>query len=113
MQVKTTNPSRRSTLIEVNVRWLRQALPLLDRLDDRAYSTTSRSFAPHRAGARLRHVLEFYRCFLDGLEWSHVDYDFRRREMALENSPEAASAAIRSIIQSLESSNELRGPLSD
>jgi hypothetical protein len=34
MQAKTTIPSRQPTLIEANVRWLRQALQLLDRLDD-------------------------------------------------------------------------------
>jgi hypothetical protein len=108
MQAKTTIPSRQSTLIEVNVRWLRQALQLLDRLDDEVYSTTPRGFAPHRAGAHLRHILEFYRCFLEGLWTSHIDYDSRRRDEAIENSRDAASAAIKSIIRSLETSNELR-----
>lgn len=108
MQEKTTISSRQSTLIERNVRWLRQALRLLDRLDDAAYSTTPRGFAPHRAGAHLRHVLEFYQCFLEGLERSHIDYDTRRRDEAIEYSRDAASAAIRSIIRSLETCQELR-----
>src|SRR5437588_542470 len=51
MQAKTTVISRQSILIEMNVRWLRQALRLLDRLDNAAYSTTPRGLAPHRAGA--------------------------------------------------------------
>lgn len=108
MEAKTTIPSRQSTLIEVNVRWLRQALQLLDRLDDAAYSTTPRGFAPHRAGAHLRHILEFYRCFLEGLESAHIDYDARRRDEAIEYSRAAASAAIQSIIRSLETRQELR-----
>ena len=108
MEAKTTIPSRQSTLIEVNVRWLRQALRLLDRLDDAAYLTAPRGFAPHRAGAHLRHILEFYRCFLEGLDSSHIDYDSRRRDQTIENSRDAASAAIRSIVRSLETSRELR-----
>ena len=112
MEAKTTDASRQSTLIatliEVNVRWLRQALQLLGRLDDAAYATTPRGFAPHRAGAHLRHILEFYRCFLEGLESSHIDYDARRRDEAIEHSRDVASAAIRSIIRSLETRQELR-----
>ena len=112
MEAKTTISSRQSTqiatLIEANVRWLGQALQLLERLDDAAYSTTPRGFAPHRAGAHLRHILEFYRCFLEGLERSHIDYDARRRDEAIEYSRDAASAATQSIIRSLETRHELR-----
>ncbi|HEY2018492.1 MAG TPA: hypothetical protein VGH38_33530 [Bryobacteraceae bacterium] len=109
MQAKVTPPSRQSVLIDINVRWLRQALRLVERLDDDAYSTTPRGFAPHRAGAHLRHILEFYQCFLEGLEYSHIDYDARRRDEAIEHRREAASAAIRQIIRTLETSRELRG----
>ena len=108
MQAKTTIPSCQSALIETNVRWLRQVLQLLDRLSDAAYSTTPRGFAPHRAGAHLRHILEFYQCFLEGLEGFHIDYDARRRDEAIECSREAAAAAIRLIIGSLETCHGLR-----
>ena len=107
MQAITTTPSRQSALIEINVRWLRQALRLVGSLADTAYSTTPRGLAPHRAGAHLRHILEFYRCFLEGLECSHIDYDARRRDEAIEHSREAASAAIRSIIRALATSRDL------
>src|SRR5438874_9884540 len=101
MQAMTTT-ARQSALIEINVRWLRQALRLVGSLDDAAYSTTPRGLAPHRAGAHLRHILDFYRCFLEGLEFSHIDYDVRRRDDTIEYSREAASAAIRTIIRTLE-----------
>jgi hypothetical protein len=107
MQATTTTPSRQSALIETNVRWLRQALRLVGGLDDTSYTTTPRGLAPHRAGAHLRHILEFYRCFLEGLECSHIDYDARRRDDTIEYSREAASAAIRSIIRTLETSRDL------
>src|SRR5438105_3172108 len=109
MQLKKKNrPSRLEVLIGINVRWLRQALRLLDRVDDTAYSTSPRGLAPHRAGAHLRHVLEFYQCFLEGMEASHIDYDARRRDQHLERSRGAAAEAVRSIIRSLETSHDLR-----
>jgi hypothetical protein len=107
MQAITTTPSRQSALIGINVRWLRQALRLLSSLDDTVYSTTPRGLAPHRAGAHLRHILEFYQCFLEGLECSHIDYDARRRDETIEYSRDAASVAIRSIIRTLEASRDL------
>jgi hypothetical protein len=109
MQTTKTGRSRQSLLIEINVRWLRQALGLINRLDDIAYSTTPPGFGPHRAGAHLRHVLEFYRCFLENLKWLHIDYDARPRDASIEYSRDAAAAAIRSIIHSLETDPELRG----
>jgi len=101
--------SRLTVLIETNVGWLHQALRLLERVDDAAYSTTPPGFAPHRAGAHLRHIVEFYRCFLEGLESSHIDYDARRRDETIEFSRDAAAAALRSIIASLQMRTELQG----
>jgi hypothetical protein len=98
---------RQSALIEINVRWLRQALRLLDRLDDAAHTTSPRGMAPHRAGAHLRHILEFYQCFFDGLADSHIDYDARRRDPLIEKCREYAARAIEEIIHALETSHEL------
>jgi hypothetical protein len=103
----TTNRSRQSALIETNVQWLRQVLRLVGSLDDAAYATTPRGLAPHRAGAHLRHILEFYRCFLEGLACSHIDYDARRRDDTIEYSRDAASAAIRAILRVFETSRDL------
>jgi len=109
MQLTTNIPTRRAVLIEMNVRWLRQALRLVDRVNDAAYSTTPRGFGPHRVGAHLRHVLEFYQLFLEGIDSSHIDYDARRRDEGVEKSRHAAAAAIRSIIRRLETCPDLRG----
>src|SRR5215471_9768559 len=102
MKATIDSPSRLSVLIATNVRWLRQALRLLDRLDDKVYSTTAPGFAPHRVGAHLRHVLEFYQCFLDGMDSSHIDYDSRRRDESIARSRHTAAIAIRSIIHALD-----------
>ena len=96
------------SLIQTNIRWLRQALALLDRVPDYAYGTPPPGFEPHRAGAHLRHILEFYQCFLEGAGTLHIDYDARRRDRTIEVSRAAASAAIRSLIQTFENSPGLR-----
>src|SRR6516225_8173763 len=106
MKATSAHTPRQSALITTNIRWLRQALHLLERLDDSVYSATAPGFAPHRAGAHLRHVLEFYQCFLDGLDSSHIDYDSRRRDESIERSRHTASIAIRSIIHALDTRAE-------
>src|SRR5262245_52769648 len=108
MQATSTHTPRQSALVATNIRWLHQALRLLERLDDTVYSATAPGFAPHRAGAHLRHILEFYQCFLDGLDSSHIDYDSRRRDESIERSRHTASIAIRSIVHALDTRSELR-----
>jgi len=98
---------RQSALIANNIRWLRQALHLLERLDDTVYSNTAPGFAPHRAGAHLRHILEFYQCFLEGMDSSHIDYDSRRRDEAIEYTRHTAAMAISSIIRALQTRAEV------
>jgi len=107
MQAIATLRSRQSALIATNLHWLRQALRLLEGLDDLVYSSTAPGFAPHRAGSHLRHILDFYQCFLEGLDSSHIDYDARRRNVDIERDREAAAAAIRAIIRTLETRNAL------
>ncbi len=108
METKCKAHPASTALIDMNVRWLRQALELVDRLDDTVYASSPTGFAPHCVGGHLRHVIEFYRCFLDGIESFHIDYDSRPRDAAIEKSRTAAAAAIRSILQRLESSTEPR-----
>jgi|SRR5579871_628404 len=101
MQLTHAAPSRLVVLIQTNIRWLKQALQLVGRLDAATY-------AESRAGAHLRHVLEFYECFLDGMDSSHIDYDARRRDETVESRPQAAEAKIRAIIRRLETDPLIR-----
>ena len=100
--------NRQNVLIETNICWLRQALRLLDQIDDEAYGTSPKGMEPHRAGGHLRHIIEFYRAFLDGAESFHIDYDARRRDPEIERSRAAASAAILRIIQELQAARPVR-----
>ncbi len=86
-------------LLDVNKRWLCQALDLLGRIDQRKFPVWS---------GHLRHIVEFYECFLDGLESTHVDYDARKRDRSMETSPSAAAARICFIVDRLEKDVALR-----
>jgi len=98
---------RQNLLIEANVAWLCQGKELLEQIDDATYTASSRSFSTHRVGGHLRHILEFYECFLDGMESSHIDYDSRKRDVSLETHRCAALAKIDSIIHALRTERAL------
>lgn len=100
--------NRRNVLIETNIRWLCQALALLGRIDDAVFTTSPAGMEPHRAGAHLRHIVEFYQAFLEGVGSYHIDYDARRRNAEIERSRAAASAAIGAVILELRTGPALR-----
>lgn len=91
-----------SELISTNIEWLNQARSLVDQLDDERYALSPESLAPHRVGSHLRHVLDFYDCFLSGLSSSRVDYDARKRDESIESSRRAAVRKICVITQRLK-----------
>ncbi len=93
----------------MNIGWLRQALALLDQMDDETFSTSPPGLAPHRVGSHLRHVLEFYQCFLDGLATSRIDYDARKRDESIERRRQSAMTSIRSIVSKLEEVSSFEG----
>ena len=106
---KSALQSQHTFLIEQNAASLRQAIVLLEQIDDETYITSPPSLAPHRVGGHLRHILEFYECFLDGIESSHIDYDARKRDEAIETCRATALARTRSVIRRLETAAQLQG----
>src|SRR5437868_6078396 len=83
--------TKNTELIATNITWLRQSLDLVGRLDDAAFASAPKTLPGYRVGSHLRHVLEFYECFLDGIERRRIDYDARRRDETVENSRLAAA----------------------
>ena len=94
-------------LLGANIGWLRQALSLLGQVDEVTFSSSPGGLAPHRVGGHLRHVLEFYECFLQGLSSGRVDYDSRRRDETTESSRHSAAAKICMILRRLEGFSSL------
>lgn len=85
-----------------NVRFLRQGLELLESLDDGAFTAPGGAVGQAGVGAHLRHAIDYYRCFLDGLADGRIDYDARQREPRVEADRRAAAESICEIIAGLE-----------
>ena len=83
-----------------NLHFVRQGRGLLRRLDPEVYAAAGSRHSS--VGAHLRHCIDYYRCFLDGLDGNRIDYDARQREAALETDPATASAALEDIARRLE-----------
>jgi uncharacterized damage-inducible protein DinB len=81
----TINPST-EILIAENIKVLREAQKLLERMDDRTYTSVDAPTFSSSLGAQLRHCLDFYQCFLTGIKNGKVDYDLRERDEVTEQS---------------------------
>ena len=80
----TINPST-EILIAENIKVLREAQKLLERMDDRTYLKVDAPTFSSSIGAQLRHCLDFYQCFLRGVKNGKVDYDQRERDETTEH----------------------------
>jgi hypothetical protein len=109
LPIHTELYERQTALIDGNVELLRQGIALLTRLTDSAYRDPAPGLLKQRVGAQLRHVIEFYESFLDGVESSHIDYDQRKRDERIEKSREFAIENMSAIISRLENTRQLRG----
>lgn len=89
------------TLLHTNRCWLQQALDLLRNLDDAAYAQSPNGLEPHRAGGHLRHIIEFYECFLHGMERGFIDYDARARDPRVETNRAIAMVRIQQLLARL------------
>ena len=89
-------------LIASNIELLEQALVAIEGVDDRLFTRTVPGIPSLRVGAHLRHVLEFYECFLDGIPSRVIDYEQRRRDRRVETSRAAAVAKTIAIVRRLK-----------
>jgi len=101
---------RHRFLLDVNIGLLRQGLELLELTSDDAYAQAAAGLSGQRIGSHLRHVIEFYECFLDGRRRCQIDYDARRRDPELESSRGACIRRIEDLITRLSGSE---APLQD
>lgn len=95
-------------MIGSNIRLLEQGASLLAQLDDELYSSALAGISKSGIGAHLRHCLDFYGCFLRGINSGRIDYDWRERNELIEKNRQAAISKIN------ETSDELsRMPIGD
>ena len=80
---------------------LEQGVLLLEELDDALYALPEPALGLAGVGAHLRHCVDFYRRFLDGLEDRRVDYDRRQRDARLETDRGYALERLRELVVEL------------
>lgn len=90
-----------SHLIHQNLACLEQGLRLLDDLDDAAYQQDEAPMVTSSISAHLRHCLEHYVCFLDGIPGGRVDYDARLRDRRIEQDRTYARAVLQGVMHRL------------
>jgi len=89
------------TLALDNVRYLEQAIHLLENLTDAHYADPAPLNMGSSVGAHLRHCIDHYDNALAGIPRQRIDYDARRREVLLENSRAAGLAKLRQLADGL------------
>lgn len=98
-------------LAAVNLRWLNQALSLVDRLDASAYADSPAGLYQHKAGAHLRHIIDFYDAFFQGLKQGRIDYSARRRDAQTEKDRHFAMARLERLAELFRTMRLPDGPV--
>lgn len=93
--VQTMTHSAVAALTQTNTELIEQLIGVLEGLDDLTYRRPHPALAPQRIGPHVRHILEFYECFLSGLGAGAIDYDARARDEAVENFRDVAIRRLR------------------
>ncbi len=81
-------------LSQRNQAFLGQAHDLLEKMPAGLYAARPANFERGGVGAHLRHVLDHYDAFLDGLDSGRIDYDARERDPETEIDIEVARARL-------------------
>jgi len=95
-----------NTLAVSNISCLRQGIEFLNGLPDGLYDRSCEEVFGSTIGGHLRHNLDHYAAFMEGMEPGRVDYDARGRDPFIETHPEAAIHLIESLIAKLGAVSE-------
>lgn len=91
-----------SHAIRDNIAALQQGIDLLSRLSTERYTQRTPACFNSTAGAHLRHVIEHYFSFFQGMQTGEIDYEARARDSLIETDPAYALAQLESVCDRLE-----------
>ena len=91
-----------SKLIWLNKEYLNQAVQLIESLDDASYVQCDSQYYSSGIGDHLRHIVEHYQLFLDGILSGLIDYDARKRDLLLSSQRNYAMTAIQEVQNSMD-----------
>ena len=103
------NPT--AILIADNIGVLDQARELLSELPDELYSKPEPSVHSSGIGSHLRHCVDYYDRFFEGLSGGRIDYDQRERDERLETSRTYAIEKLEALQKKLQSLDTQVGTL--
>jgi len=87
--------------IEENISALLQGVDLLTAIDDAAYRRKVELVFDGTLGGHVRHNLDHYLNFLDGVEKGEIDYESRQRDRSVESDRQCAIERCREICSRL------------
>jgi uncharacterized damage-inducible protein DinB len=93
---------RLHSLIDALQKALRQELSLLCALSPEQYRLPAAGHFCSSVGMHLRHNLDHFEAFFDGLKTGEIDYESRSREGQIEDVPSLAEGALNDFIAKLE-----------
>ena len=85
------------TAIKANLVVIQQGVTLLAALGAERYSRKHPICYNASVGGHLRHIIEHYQSFLNGLEEGEIDYEKRARDPLVENDPDYAIGTLESV----------------
>ena len=89
-----------------NISLLEQGIRVIRGLDTELFAKPEVHVCAGGVGAQLRHCLDFYGCFLAGLEARKVDYDARERDEQTETVRDHALARLEEVVDALRAVSE-------
>ena len=88
-------------LVAQTLEVLGQGRELLAQLDDESYARREPVVSEGGIGSHVRHCIDFYRSFLEGLERGEVDYDLRGRSASVETDRGLAAREWEGVVTAL------------
>lgn len=71
-----------------NLLCLGQVVEVLNHCSKQQYTSRTAECFNSSIGGHIRHILDHYHCFFQGLDNGTIDYDARQRDESIENDPE-------------------------
>jgi uncharacterized damage-inducible protein DinB len=87
-------------LVRDNNQHLQQTIDLIEQLTDELYCNNESPYFKSGVGKHIRHIIDFYDCFLTGWH-KKIDYDARKRDKRFENERQYGIQKIKETVDAL------------
>ena len=92
-------------LIKKTTQILNELQDLLEGLSPEDYVSPVVVLSNATVGQHVRHILEFFECLIQSRQTGILNYDNRKRDLAIETNPETAKTVLNKILQEIGQEN--------